>query len=242
MSDLLLAVPSRGRPGNIARLRDAMRETCRGSTFLLVGLDDDDPRFDEYPGRVTYVIRPDLHKVTAWCNELITPLIDDYKYVGHFGDDNVPRTPGWDVQIMQALEKTPFAFANDQYPGRTPGTLCCHVFMRSEVVKTLGYFGPPSISHMYVDVAWYAWGTACGITYLHDVLIPHLHYTSGQSGHDQTYAVSFAGTSNDLDAWHAYSRGGALNDDIRKLGGREFTPDELAKFNRDLNIPDHWPG
>jgi hypothetical protein len=240
--DLLLVVPSRGRPGNIARLRDAMRETCQGDTHLRVGIDTDDPAFDSYPGGVTYVVRDNLRKVTAWCNELAVPYTDDYRYIGHFGDDNVPRTVGWDTQVMAALEKTPFAFANDQYPSRVPGTLSCHIFMRSEVIKALGYFGPPSISHMYVDVAWYAWGTACGITYLHDVLIPHLHYTTGAGAHDQTYAVSFAGTSDDLDAWHAYCRDGSLNADIRKLGGREFTPEELAKFNRDLNIPDRWPG
>lgn len=242
MKDLLLAVPSRSRPGNVTRLRDAIRETCQGDTSLVVGLDEDDPEFDNYPGGVRYIIRPDLRKVTAWVNALVVPHASEYRYFGHIGDDNVPMTPGWDTAIMAALEKTPFAFGNDLYPSRVPGTLCCHVFMRSDVVKALGYFGPPSISHMYVDVAWYAWGTACGITYLNDVILEHRHYTSGRSDHDQTYAVSFAGTSADLDAWHAYSRGGNLNADICKLSGREFTPEELAKFNRDLNIPDHWPG
>lgn len=242
MKDLLLAVPSRGRPGNIARLRDAMAETCQGDTTLIVGLDTDDPARDSYPKDVGRVIHPDLHKVTAWVNELTVPRAGAYRYLGHVGDDNLPQTPGWDTQLMAALEETPFAFGNDQYPTREPGTLCCHVFMRSEVVKTLGYFGPPSIAHMYVDVAWYAWGTACGITYLHDVLIPHLHYTSGRAAHDQTYAVSFAGTSADLDAWHGYSRSGGLNADIGKLGGEPFTPRALAEFNRQLNIPDRWPG
>lgn len=216
-----------------------MAETCTGDTTLLVGLDADDPVSGDYPDGVSYVVRPDLHKVTAWCNELVVPRTGDYRYVGHIGDDNVPRTPGWDTAVMAALEKTPFAFANDQYP-RAPGSLCCHIFMRSEVVETLGYFGPPSIAHMYVDVVWMAWGTACGITYLHGVLIPHLHYTTGSSPHDQTYAVSFSGTSDDLDAWHGYCRSGQLNADIRKLGGQEFTPGVLARFNRDLNIPEHW--
>lgn len=237
----MLAVPSRGRPQNIARLRDALKDTCQAETDLLVGLDLDDPAWREYPDGVSYRSRPDLHKVTAWTNYLVSLELENYRAFGQIGDDNVPRTPGWDAAIMAALEKTPFAFGNDQYPLREPGTLSCHVFMRAEVVKTLGYFGPPSIAHMYVDVAWFAWGTACGITYLHDVLIPHLHYTTGQSGHDQTYAVSYAGTSNDLDAWHAYSHDGGLNEDIRKLGGREFTPGELAKFNSDLLIPDRRP-
>lgn len=242
MKDLLMVVPSRGRPGNIRRLADAMRVTCTAGTDLIVGLDLDDPTADDYPADIDYIMRNDLRKVTAWCNALAVPGAEVYRAIGHFGDDNLPQTPGWDTQVLAALGETPFAFGNDQYPSRAPGTLCCHVFMRSEVVKALGYFGPPSIAHMYVDVAWYAWGTACGITYLHDVLIPHLHYTSGHAAHDQTYAVSFAGTSADLDAWHGYSRGGGLNADIGKLGGEPFTPRALAEFNRKLNIPDQWPG
>jgi hypothetical protein len=115
--------------------------------------------------------------------------------------------------------------------------------MRAEVVKTLGYFGPPEISHMYVDVAWMAWCLACGHEYLDDVMLPHHHYTLG-AAHDDTYARSYARTAADLAAWHDYSRrdgGGGLNDDIGKLGGKPFTREELAGFNAKLNIPERWP-
>jgi hypothetical protein len=247
--DLLLAVPSRGRPQNIARLKQTLDETCRAETDLIVGLDEDDPTRLDYPGVLrfsmnlrgfAYEVHPSLRKVTAWTNYLVLPHLHEYRAFGQVGDDNVFRSPGWDTKIMAALEVTPFAFGNDQYPTREPGTLSCHVFMRAEVVKKLGYFGPPSIAHMYVDVAWYAWGTACGITYLHDVLIPHLHYTSGAAPHDETYQASYAGTGQDLQAWHEYCRSGQLNADIRKLGGTEFTGEALAEFNRKLSIPERW--
>jgi hypothetical protein len=245
----MLAVPSRGRPQNIARLMSTMKATCEMKTDLAVGLDEDDPALPDYrsvmetsqrPDIVSWEIRNDLRKVTAWTNHLVSWKTYDYRAFGQVGDDNVFSTPGWDTQIMDALEKTPFAFGNDQYPSRAPGTLSCHVFMRAEVVKALGYFGPPSIAHMYVDVAWYAWGTACGITYLHDVLIPHLHYTSGGAPHDATYQSSYSGTGEDLRAWHAYCRDGSLNADIRKLGGTEFSPLALAQFNSDLFVPEVW--
>jgi hypothetical protein len=248
MRDLMLAVPSRGRPRNIRRMISALDATCAGDTTLYVGLDANDETLGDYPGmdgapnppRTHYVVCDNLHKVTAWTNHLVDLHHGDYRAFGQVGEDNSFSTPGWDTQIMAALEKTPFAFGNDQYPSREPGTLCCHVFMRAEIVKALGYFGPPSIAHMYVDVAWYAWGVACGITYLHDVLIPHLHYTSGGAAHDATYANSYAGTGADLQAWHAYCRDGSLNADIRKLGGTEFTSEALAEFNRSLLIPEHW--
>jgi hypothetical protein len=241
MRDLLVVVPSRGRPASVSRLAQAMAQTCTAATTLAVGLDDDDER--QYPRLqgVEYEVRSGLRQVTAWTNELAVPRAAGYRAVGCLGDDNVPRTAGWDARILEALQRTPFAFGNDLYP-RDPGSMSCHVFMRSEVVQALGYAGAPSISHMYVDVAWFAWGTACGITYLDDVVIEHLHYSNGKAGHDQTYAASYALTAADLQNWHAYSRGGQLNADIAKLGGTPFTPQSLAEFNRGINVPDRWPG
>lgn len=240
--NLGLLVPSRSRPGNVARLWETMRETCAGRTTLLVGLDADDPVLWEYPAGPGYVVQDGLRYVTAWVNFMAIATLGQFEFAGTIGDDNIPETPGWDDRIRDALTRQPFAFANDCYP-REPGSLSCHVFMRADVVKTLGYFGPPEISHMYVDVAWMAWCLACGHEYLHDVIIRHEHYTLG-APHDETYARSYAQTGANLSAWHAYSRRegpGGLNDDIAKLGGRPYTPETLAGFNRNLNIPEGWP-
>lgn len=236
-----MVVPSRGRPQNIARLWDTMEKTCQGNTSLLVGLDTDDPLRTDYPEGPAYIVRSGLHQVVAWINELSVPRAGDYRFIGSIGDDNVPRTPGWDVALMEALRETPFAFADDLYPGRAPGTLCCHLFCRSAVITSLGYLGPPSIRHMYVDVAWMAWGTACGITFLPDVVIEHLHYTTG-APLDETYRLSSAATYPDFSAWHAYGRSGQLNADIRRLGGQPFSDTTLAQFNTELIIPERWAG
>jgi len=239
--DLLVAVPSRGRPASVARLHDAMRDTCTADTQLAVGLDDDDEhRYPRITG-VEYDVRAGLRRVTAWTNALAVPRAGGYRAVICLGDDNLPRTPGWDARILAALEDVPFAFGNDLYP-RVPGSMTCHIAMRSSVVRTLGYTNVPSISHMYCDVAWYAWGTACGLAYLDDVIIEHLHYSVGRSPSDATYGASFGLTAIDLQNWHAYSRGGGLNADIAKLGGEPFTPESLAEFNASINVPDTWPG
>lgn len=241
MSELGLLVPSRSRPGNVARLWDRMKATCTAPTVLLIGLDADDPRRDDYPPGPGYVIQDGMRYVTAWVNYMALMMLGTFGAVGTIGDDNIPETKGWDARILESLERQPFAFCNDLYP-REPGSLSCHIFMRSDVVKTLGYFGPPEISHMYVDVAWMAWCLACGHEYLHDVIIRHVHYTLG-AAHDETYARSYAQTGANLNAWHAYSRRagpGGLNDDIAKLGGRPYTPETLAGFNARLNIPEAW--
>jgi hypothetical protein len=244
MRDLGLFVPSRSRPRNAARLWESFAGTRQGDTELLIGLDADDPALGQYPAGPGYVISGGLRYVTAWVNHLALLTLGRYEAVGHFGDDNTCDTPGWDTAMLGALQETPFAFGNDEYPLRDPGALSCHIFMRSEVVEKLGYFGPPETTHMYVDVAWYAWGQACGITYLHDVRLPHHHYTTGAAPPDETYARSSARTVSDLAGWHAYSRRegpGGLNGDIGKLGGRAFSPEELAAFNRNLGIPEAWP-
>lgn len=233
-------VPSRSRPGNIARLWERMQATCTGATTLLVGLDADDPERDNYPGGPGYVIQDGMRYVTAWVNHLALMTYGQFDFIGTIGDDNTPETEGWDSQVTDALARQPFAFCNDQYP-RTPGSLSSHIFMRAEVVKILGYLGPPEIRHMFVDVAWMAWCLACGHEYLNDVLIPHHHYTIGKAPADETYARSTALVRHDWANWHAYSRRegpGGLNDDIAKLGGRPYTPETLAGFNWKLSIPE----
>lgn len=239
MRDLLLVVPSRGRPGNIRRLCDAMASTCTGDTTLVVGLDADDPARDQYPREPPKIIMDGMRRVVPWINYLALMFWGQYRCIGHIGDDNVPMTKGWDSAMIEALEDTPFAFANDLYP-RAPGSLSCHVFTRAEVIRALGYFGPPNIQHMYVDVAWMAWGKACGITYLHDVVIEHRHYTTGKSAADQSYHESTNLIPSDLVQWHQYSRGGGLNADIAKIdpSATPYSRDTLRQFNAELFIPE----
>ena len=205
MRDLLLAVSSRGRPQNIARLWQAMTDTCTADTTLVVGLDEDDPSAEGYPPGPQYVIRPGLRQVVAWVNELAVPRAGEYRAIGTIGDDNVPVTPGWDARMLAALEDAPLAFGNDENPHRPAGSLCCHIFMRSEIIAALGYLGPPCLRHMYVDDAWMAWGRAGGISYLHDVIIRHEHWTTGAAW-DQTYADSHALMDADRRAYERYCR------------------------------------
>lgn len=215
VSKLLVVVPSRGRPHSIARLWQAMSETCTGDTTLLVGLDEDDPVREAYPAGPEYVVRSGLRQVVAWINYLTAPrYLDGYDYVGTIGDDNVPRTPGWDVAIMDALTRQPFAFGNDLYPFRPPGVLATHVFTRAEVIGALGYFGPPALRHSFVDDVWTTWGTAAGITFLPEVVIEHLHFTTG-APHDDTYARSQAVMATDQAVYAAYCQDGLYADITR---------------------------
>jgi hypothetical protein len=239
MRDLAVLVPSRGRPGSIGRLVEAMGETCRGDTTLVVGLDNDDPTLHDYPLNCEVVIRPP-RKLVEWLNLLASPRATKYRYLGHIGDDNVPRTVGWDVRVMESLERNMFCFGDDLDPGRVKGSLSIHVFMRSEVVRKLGYMGPPTLRHMYVDPVWFAWGTATSIEFLDDVVLEHLHYSLGRSPLDESYQHSTGLIPTDCAAYNTYCRE-RMNKDILKLGGTPFTDEAMAEFNRRLNIPERWP-
>jgi hypothetical protein len=210
--DLLVIVPSRGRPGNLRRLHEAVTATAQGDTVLLAGLDDDDEgQYERIPG-VEYEVRGGLRGFTPWVNALAVPRAGDYRNIGVLGDDCLPRTPGWDARITQALERSPFAYANDLYPLRPAGAQVTHVFTRSAVVTALGYIGVPALTHMYVDDAWGAWGRACGIEYLPDVVIEHLHHSSGKAPNDDTYRASELTTQACLAAWQEYNSAGLATD------------------------------
>lgn len=215
-----------------------MGATCRGDTRLVLGVDSDDPTLPEYRALegCELVVRQRMPLV-RWLNLLAVPRRE--KYIGHIGDDNVPRTDGWDVGVMESLDRHQFCFCDDLDPGREPGSLSIHIFMRAEVVQKLGYMGPPTIQHMYVDPVWFAWGNATSIEFLSDVVLEHLHYSLGRSPLDESYERSTGLIPTDCAAYNDYCDQG-LNDDIAKLGGTPFTAEGLAEFNRRLNIPRRW--
>lgn len=221
-----------------------MDQTCRADTRLIVGLDLDDPSTPEYlaldrPG-VQFVCDSQVTLV-EWINRLAIPAAKEHRYIGHIGDDNVPRSVGWDARIIESLkrQRTGFCFADDLDPGRQPGSLSIHIFMTANIIQKLGYMGPPSIQHMYVDPVWYAWGQATSIEFLGDVVLEHMHYSLGKSPRDETYNLSTARIPEDCTRYNDYCEDG-LNADIRKLGGTPFTPEALAEFNHKLNIPYRW--
>lgn len=241
MKDLLVVLPTRGRPHNLDRLWKAAQDTCEGDTTFRIGLDVDDPALAEYQ-RYLYAHPEIQHEiqggmqgmVTGWINVLSVPHVDEYRYIGHFGDDCVPRTKGWDVRMMEALEDTPMAFGDDmEYSQRPKGSLCTHVFMRSEIIRKLGYFGPPSIKHMYVDLAWMTWGHVIGITYLEDVQIEHMHFLENKAPFDESYALSRNGIAEGHAALNRYVEWG-LERDLHKICPplKRFTAEQFYELHR----------
>ena len=204
--DLLVIVPSRGRPQNIARLIDAFRATCKMQTHLVIGVDEDD---DELP-RYEYVMKKaeDLGSVitgprrglTAWTNNIASIYVEDYPYLASLGDDMIPETPGWDRALIRGIIRmggTGFTYPWDGVREDIPEAVC----MSSDIVKALGWMALPDLDHWYIDNVWADLGRGAGcIKHLRAVSVKHAWKT------DQTSRDSGEKLPRDRDTYYSWRK------------------------------------
>jgi hypothetical protein len=202
---MIVLVPSRTRPHNIARLRQAWADT-RADADLMVLVDDDDPTLPDYGADV--VVGP-RRRIGPLLNQVAETLTDLYDVIGFMGDDHVPRTPGWDTAILAASSPWSVVYGNDLFQGERIPTA---VFMGSALVRELGYFNPPGLDHLFLDNCWRHYGEVLGtLTYLPDVVIEHVHYMAGKALEDSGYREvnSHAMSTHDRQAFQEWITGPA---------------------------------
>jgi hypothetical protein len=222
MTEMALIVPSRGRPENIVRLYDALHKT-NADVELVVGVDADDPRIDDYYEIVnnrnfTLVVSPERRRFGATLNSLALRFADDYKYLAWCGDDHLPITPEWDRFYREELEKMDagIVYGNDLVQGINIPT---QMGFTSNIVKALGYAVPQGFIHLYIDNYFLDLGRALdGAAYLPDVIVQHLHPSAGAAQEDQTYreANSPENWSNDQKRYADYVIN-ELDKDVEKI-------------------------
>ena len=182
---MIVLVPSRTRPHNIARLWQAWHDT--GATAqLLVLVDDDDPTLAQYEALGVPLRVGPRQRIGPLLNEgapIAATLCD---VVGFMGDDHVPRTPGWDAAIEAASSPWSVVYGDDLLQGPRIPTA---VFLGSALVRELGYFCVPGADHLYLDNGWRHVGEQLGtLRYLPDVVIEHMHFLRGKAPQDPLYA------------------------------------------------------
>jgi hypothetical protein len=229
MSDLIVLVPTRGRPDNLWQLWLAFTETCAASTLLVACVDDDDPELDAYrkvhaaaceqapagdgDARFLLLIGPRL-RLGGTLNRYAPYWATLAPNVGFMGDDHRPRTVGWDRQYIDALAQlgTGIVYGNDLIQGEALPTQAA---MTSDIILATGHMLPPGLVHLWVDNAWLELGRALGaIAYLPDVIVEHCHPIASKAAWDAGYAecntdelmdadraVFEAWRANDLDRW-----------------------------------------
>lgn len=224
MTRMVVVVPSRGRPHNVARLAQAWRDT--GATAdLSVLVDADD---ETLPGYQALGL-PALHvgprqRIGPLLNQWAPLLAKGYDVVGFMGDDHVPRTPGWDARVLDASTPWTVVYGDDLLQGQNLPTA---VFQGAGLVRTLGRFNPPGCDHLYLDNYWKTLGERLGtLVWLPDVVIEHVHYLNGKAPEDDLYReVNDPGMyARDGAAWESYAASG-LDDDVALLrAAMEATP------------------
>lgn len=201
MAELAILVPSRGRPERFRELLDAIAEHSSAETIVYLGTDYDDPDLAGYVHAVTDHVVPVLHitderkSLAGWTNSLArTALAGDSQvaYLASLGDDHRPRTNGWDMQLIHAIERTlsgpGFAYGNDLLQGQRMPT----AWVASALaVKALGWMMQPGLEHMYVDNVIKDLGAEAGrLAYVSSVIVEHAHPIAGKVEWDESYRES----------------------------------------------------
>lgn len=215
-AELLVLLPSRGRPELAARFVDAAAKMSDGRVDFLLGLDRDDPTLDGYvrnpalrldQGVRTWVIDRRLSlsdKVNTMADRALDAA-EPPRFLAFMADDCLPRTRDWDLHLTRAAGSMHgWAYADDQFQrSRLP----THWVVCANVVRQLGWMMLPEVEHMFVDNAVLALGSQLGrIAYCPDVTIEHLHPVAGKAALDDTYgdmAAQLAADRTRFEAWRA---------------------------------------
>lgn len=191
MADLLVIVPSRGRPQNIAELWDAWQAKTTNGTELLVAADDDDPTLAEYmrvcdDRGIRLWIGPRMRMVPT-LNKVAVQRAPKHFALGFLGDDHRPRSRAWDQRYLDELHDlgTGFVYGDDLLAGERLPT---QFALTSDIVQALGAMIPAPVRHLFADNQVYDLGNAIGrIRYLPDVVVEHCHPLNGKATEDDGY-------------------------------------------------------
>lgn len=230
VSDLLVIVPTRGRPQEAADLAQTWLETSTGDAILRFVVDTDDPLLDRYNALVDSW-PPDIdlawhqrtpQRMAGALNAEARQSAHYHRHIGFMGDDHRPRTRGWDEMLIAALDKQDYgvAYGNDLFQGPNLPTA---VFLDARIVRALGRMVPPDLVHLYLDNYWRDLGIALGtFTYLPNVVIEHMHPAAGKAEWTEGHREVNAGSMYERDriAYEQFVRYGGLVKDVTRI--REF--------------------
>ena len=220
MKDLVILVPSRGRPQNIEDLLFSLQETKTASELIVI-VDDDDETLDQYIelGCKVMMIAKQGKGMARPLNFAANIFKDDYRHFAFIGDDHRPRTEYWDQKLINALDEvgTGIAYGDDLLQGENLPTA---VAMSGDIVRALEGMVPPGFIHLYLDNFWMQLGKDLkSFIYLPDVIIEHLHPLAGKAEWDENYRSVNAEEvySADAKAFDEYIKSQAYQDLLKAL-------------------------
>jgi hypothetical protein len=231
-NDLLVMVPTRGRREQCERLLETFAATATCADLLFI-LDPDDAAYEgmEWGAAATCVLEPREY-LSGKLNKTGMAMADVYPFLMWTGDDVAFKTPDWDRILLDALKDLGghgWVYPDDKRRNDVPE----HWMVSSDVVKTLGWFANPVLSHYCLDNSIAEIGKRAGlIRWCPEAVVEHLHYSvSPAVEHDETYrSTEEMFGESDLKAFHQW-RADQLANEVSVLK-REFCPDRRWVLSR----------
>lgn len=189
-SDLVVLIPTRGRPDNAVALEQAFVDTnTTAKRFYIVDFSDETR--SEYSWKLPLESVIMIHNETKGMgyplNYAAREFLGEFDNFAFMGDDHRPRTINWDQLFVEQLYSgSDIVYGNDLFQGAALPTA---VAMSSQIVKELGGMVPDTLRHLYLDNFWLKLGQDLGkIKYMPEVIIEHCHAFNGKAPMDENYA------------------------------------------------------
>lgn len=185
----MFILPTRSRPASLTRFLDTYRRTDAVSSVCVI-LDRDDPDLEEYltidyPGnwQILYM-DADAWGLSGRINQAFATFGYEAFY-GLLGDDALPRTGGWDRELIESAGRDRISYPNDLL---RKGELCTHPVIGGDLVRRVGWLALPDVKALYIDTAWMYLGRLAGLlTYHPNVIVEHMHWSVDKAPMDATY-------------------------------------------------------
>ena len=183
-SDLIVIIPTRGRPDNAVALEQAFVDTNTTAKRVYV-VDFSDELRKEYsyklPIESVIMIHNETKGMAYPLNYVAREFLGEFDNFAFMGDDHRPRTANWDQLFVEQLYSgSDIVYGNDLFQGSA---------MSSQIVKELRGMVPDTQRHLYLDNFWLKLGQDLGkIKYMPEVIIEHCHAFNGKAPMDENYA------------------------------------------------------
>lgn len=192
---IAVILPTRGRPEKAREAAQSAIDTSRlQGTSVIVVLDESDPSralYESWLGVSQHIVVVCSGNMIQRTNIAAMKVADEFEILGWMADDNLMRTPGWDARITEALGGQGILYANlndlfwsEMFPNDKP----VNTYVRSSVVRALGWFASPHQEHHYMDDTWRMLGVSTdSMVYLRNVICEHMHPTNQRGQRDAGY-------------------------------------------------------